>query len=218
MEHNIEKLLQSKILTAEREPVSWRKDATWERIQAAGVSKERKIPVYYAYAAACALIAAMIVYGVDRHNAATLDERIDAVAICIDALRKPRTNEASVEIIPTQCPAVPLKVNPSAQLAKRSITVDVKTESFERQSVAAQQAAPQHESAPIEVMVVAEHTTMKNQPAQKVRPIIGIVVQNAPEPMIAKQKKNKKIKFFPLEKDAPLLDAPEPTTLSARIN
>jgi hypothetical protein len=77
----------------------------------------------------------------------------------------------------------------------------------------------QAEPLPVAAPVVLADTGVEpfaEKYTQKVRPMIGIVIEKMPDTTIAKKKN--KIKFFPREKDAPLLSVPEPTTLTARIN
>lgn len=223
MEHNLEKLLQSKILLEERNPLPWRKEATWERIQAGGETRRKHRLTYYAYAA-CILIVALVIYGRDRHNRMTLDDRIDAAAVCIDDLTTSRTPIAANMATPDACASTLSSNTTTAEHAKRTSPVIVDQSSVPsppraiKEDVSHQVAAVAPTSTATSEPTLDTGSTEK-RPVHKVRPIIGVVIEQAPAPLMAdKKKKSSKIKFFPYEKDAPILDVPEPATLTARIN
>jgi len=210
MEHNIDKLLQDKIFAEERKPIPWRKEATWERIEAKAA--DRTIPFsYYYVAAACVVVIALTLLGMDWNPSGAVDNTTTGIVM-------PRKQKA-IEAIPNKATPANNIVNSTAVAKVRKITEKEKSLNELPPSIPSDSSRvdPTATATEITVTKAAQDENLDPESRQKVRPIIGIVIEHASEPMMISKKKNK-IKFFPQEKDAPLLEQPEPTTLTARIN
>lgn len=208
MEHNIDKILQDKILAEERNPMPWRKEATWERIHAKSSPKRSFIP--YFYAAACVGITIIVAYifwaqpKIDDAIHPTLSEVIEIEIPAENQL----TPTPSTEQTPPSKNEHRVIIVVAKKTSKSLITENQKQDSTDltiQQPVAATDV---DES----VIVITEENSK-----QKVRPVIGVVINQSSDPMMVTKKKNK-IKFLPHQKDAPKLSVPEPKTLTARIN
>ncbi|RAV99860.1 hypothetical protein [Pseudochryseolinea flava] len=214
MEHNIERLLQEKILKEEHRPIAWRKEATWERIAGGAARKDRSS---YYYAAASVAIVLVVASGAFWQWSSQSETAATA------------KNENSKSI----APAVKLEeaqpvtraesLTPPSENVLLEIPIDQKViaapvEATSKDSVVIETFTTMQDDITLATVTSTAPQAIEEEPKQKVRPIIGVVIEDTPEPMMMTKKKNSKIKFFYHDKDSPLLNNPEPTSLTARIN
>ena len=208
MERNIDKILQDKILAEERKPLPWRKEATWERIHAKSSPKRTFIP--YFYAAACAGIAIIFAYTFweqPKIGDAIHPTFSGVIEIEIPAESQHTTTQSTEKV-------------PSFKNEHRVIIVaEKKTDILSTVENQIEDSVNLEIEPPVAVTVVDESiiATVEENSRQKVRPVIGVVINQSSDPMMVAKKKNK-LKFLPHQKDAPKLSVPEPKTLTARIN
>lgn len=208
MERDMEKLIQKKVMDAERQPVAWRKEQVWVNISAGLQPKEYDRRIYY-YAAACVvfLIAAALFF-VARMNHLQHIESTAKSESPVKSATPDSTKSAPASIVtPHQRATIPRQKNKITTTPAMAVP---------ETSVAREDNIP----LPVADTLVSESVAEVVQPQQKerIKPVIGVFDATESEQKIAVQKKRKKLPLFkPTHGDGSPLENPSENII-ARIH
>jgi hypothetical protein len=220
MERDVEMLIRKKVMTAEKQPVAWRKERVWSAVSNSLQQPAQSTPVYYYIAAAAcvAIMIAAVIYVQIRQYDFALESRIVYLKNELEKAEAARARQGAIPLMATQsCEEenVSFKSAPEKRaLVSRATTPTVDT----LPSIAA--AIDTTEES---LVVATSSLTTDKRPSRKkreyVKPIIGTYDTSfSVTPLV--QKKKSKIRWFnnPEKENTKFQDEPNSKTITARIN
>lgn len=208
MERDIEMLIRQKVMDAERQPVAWRKEQVWMKVNS-GMPREnkRRVYLYYAAAACITILMTMFLY----LSTAPENDPAARPASSHHPATQERKDHKSL-VLPEPMPAE----NRVARVRKRNTVVQesIHPQLSERVSEISSQPLNADTLAP--TPSVAEVTSREK--VDRIKPVIGVFEESEPLPEIIGYKKRKGLRWFKseIEKSNPFED--QPKTIIARIH